>query len=143
MRRFLVTLAENTAILPDISVERALLERELAAAEEAKIRQDAFVGEKQRATQEMAVALVRARDAFRQLQSAAKFKLGPSNEKLTSFLLKPLRKHSSRLAAKLKRQEEALAEKEARLAQQREEADRLKLEVEILKREVAAAEPSK
>lgn len=147
VRRLLVTLSENAATLPDVSVERAILERELTAAEEAKNRQDAFVGGKQRATQELGEALERAREAVMQLQSAAKFKLGPRNEKLASYLVKPLRKRGSRLATQLRKQEEALAkqeagllEKEAELIQQREAADLLKREVEILKREMAAKE---
>jgi hypothetical protein len=143
MRRILVTLAENAATLPDISVERSTLERELTAVEEAKNRQDAFIGEKQRATQQMGEALGRAREAFLQLQSAARFKLGPHNEKLVSFLVKPLRKRGPSKAARLRKQEQALAEKEAKLARQREEADLLKRKVELLKREVAAAEMSK
>src|SRR6185369_13119420 len=136
MRRILVTLAENAATLPDISAERAVLERELTTVEDAKSRQDSFVGGKQRATQEMREAFGRAREAFLQLQSAAKFKLGPHNEQLVSF------------AVKLKKQEEALAEqeaklqkKEAELAQQKQDADLLKREVELLKRE--AAQPAR
>ena len=148
MRRILVTVTENAAALPDVSVERAVLERELAAVEDAKNRQDAFVGGKQRATQDMREAFGRAREAFLQLQSAAKFKLGPHNEKLVSFQVKPLRKRGSRLAAKIKRQEGALAEQEAKLqvkeeelAQRRQDADFLKREVELLKRE--AAQPAR
>ena len=143
-------MAENAATLPDISVERAILERELSTVEEAKNRQDAFAGEKQRATQEMNNAVGRAREAVLQLQSAAKFKLGPHNEKLVSYLVKPLRKRGSSSAAKLKKQEKALqaqeaglAEKEAELARQKEVADLLKREVEILKKEVMAAELAK
>jgi hypothetical protein len=150
IRRILVTLSENAATLPDVSVERAILERELTAAEEAKNRQDAFIGEKQLATQEIRVAIGRANEAVLQLQSAARFKLGPRNEKLASFLVKPLRKHTSRLASKLEKQQEALAkqeasllEKEAELAQRRQDADHLKREVELLKREMAAAELAK
>jgi len=148
MRRILVTLAENAATLPDISAERVVLERELAAVEDAKSRQDSFVGGKQRATQEMREAFGRAREAFLQLQSAAKFKLGPHNEQLVSFQVKPLRKRGARQAVKLKKQEEALAEqeaklqkKEAELAQQKQDADLLKREVELLKRE--AAQPAR
>ena len=148
MRRILVTLAENAATLPDVSAERAVLERELTAVEDAKSRQDSFVGGKQRATQEMREAFVRAREAFLQLQSAAKFKLGPHNEGLVSFQVKPLRKRGARQAVKLKKQEEALAEqeaklqkKEAELAQQKQDADLLKREVELLKRE--AAQPAR
>jgi hypothetical protein len=144
MRRILVTLAENAATLPDISVERAVLERELAAVEDAKNRQDACTGGKQRATQDMREAFGRAREAFLQLQSAAKFKLGPHNEKLVSFQVKPLRKRGSRLGVKLKKREEALAEQEAKLqkneaelAQRKQDADLLKREVELLKREAA------
>jgi hypothetical protein len=144
MRRILVTITENAAVLPDVSAERAILERELAAVEEAKNRQDACTGGKQRATQDMREAFGRAREAFLQLQNAAKFKLGPHNEKLVSFQVKPLRKRGSRLGMRIKRQEAALAEQEAKmkeneaeLAQRRQDADLLKREVELLKREAA------
>jgi hypothetical protein len=144
MRRILVTITENAAVLPDVSVERAALERELSAVEEAKNRQDACTGGKQRATQDMREAFGRAREAFLQLQNAAKFKLGPHNEKLVSFQVKPLRKRGSRLGMRIKRQEAALAEQEAKmkeneaeLAQRRQDADLLKREVELLKREAA------
>src|SRR3954447_14924194 len=63
LRRLLVALAENVAMLPDISVERAVVEQALSAAEEAKARQDAHKGDKQVATQDLKVALARARDA--------------------------------------------------------------------------------
>ena len=149
-RRLLVTLAENADALPDTTVERATLERELVAAEEAKNRQDAFVGEKQRATQQMKEALGRAKEAFSQLQSAAKFKLGPHNKKLATYMVKPQRKRGPRASTKLRKQEKALQKqragllaKELELARQKEAADALMQEVEDLKREVAAAELNK
>jgi hypothetical protein len=146
-RRLLVTLAENADSLPDTTLERATLERELVAAEEAKSRQDAFVGEKQRATHQVKESLGRAKEAFIQLQSAAKFKLGPHNEKLASYLVKPLRRRGPRLSTKLKKQEEelrrqeaGLREKELDLLRQKEGAERLKKAVDDLKREVEAAD---
>jgi N-acetyl-beta-hexosaminidase len=146
MRRLLVALEENAGLLPELSVERATLERELGAAEEAKSQQDAFTASRQLATQKMRAALGRAKDAVLQLQNAAKFKLGPRNEKLVVFQVTPLRRRGSRSAARLKRQEEelqkqqaSLAKKEEELLQRRDEAAALQMEVERLKKEMGAA----
>jgi hypothetical protein len=111
----------------------------LSSAEEAKTRQDTHIGNKQVATQDMQVALKRAKDAVIQLQNAAKFKLGPRNEKLSAFQVRPLRKHSPRKSAKLKAQEEGLKLQEEELTKQ--ENDLLKKEIELLKKkeEPAAA----
>jgi hypothetical protein len=146
IRRLLVALDENAGLLPDIAVERAALERELTAAEDAKSRQDAFGSDKQLATQELNAALLRAKDAVLRLQNAAKFKLGPRSEKLVVFQVTPLRRHPSRSAAQLRKQEELLQKmeadleaKEAELLQQKQEAELLQREVELLKKETAAA----
>jgi hypothetical protein len=132
IRRLLVALDENAGLLPDVSVERAALERELTAAEDAKSRQDAFGSDKQLATQELNAALLRAKDAVLRLQNAAKFKLGPRSEKLVAFQVTPLRRHPSRSAARLKQREEALQKKTEDLEAK---------EVELLKKELAAAAP--
>jgi len=124
LRRILVAAIENASLLPDISAERSVLELALAAAEEAKNRQDAFSGEKQRATQELKSALARAKDAGIQLQNAAKFKLGPRNEKLVSFQVAPLRPRGPRKKGEeFKKKEQELQAKEAELLQR--EADLL------------------
>jgi N-acetyl-beta-hexosaminidase len=117
----------------------AILEQALSSAEEAKTRQDTHIGNKQVATQDMQAALTRAKDVVIQLQNAAKFKLGPRNEKLSAFQVKPLRKHVSRKAAKLKVQEEELKKQEGEL--QKQENDLLKKELDLLKKkeEPAAA----
>jgi N-acetyl-beta-hexosaminidase len=132
VRRLVVAVRENAATLPDVSAELAVLEQALGSAEEAKTRQDAHIGNKQVATQDMQAALTRAKDAVIQLQNAAKFKLGPRNEKLSAFQVKPLRKHSPRKSAKLKAQEGELT---------KQENDLLKKEIELLKKkeEPAAA----
>jgi len=137
LRRLVVAVKENAATLPDVTAEVAVLEEALNAAEDAKTRQDAHKGDKQAATQDMKAALVRAQDAAIQLQNAAKFKLGARNEKLTSFQVKPLRKHGPRKTAQLKAQEEALQKQEAEL--QKQENTLLKKEVELLKKDGPAA----
>jgi hypothetical protein len=129
LRRLLVTVAENAAALPDVSVERAVLESALSAAEDAKARQDASVGEKQLATQQLGTALARAQDAAIQLQNAAKFKLGPRNEKLAAFQVTPLRKRGPRKSAQLQKQAEEL---------QKKENDLLKKQVDLLRKEESA-----
>jgi hypothetical protein len=147
LRRLLVSLAENAGLLPDITVERHVLEQSLNTAEEAKSRQDAATGDRQLATQEMKTALVRAKDAATQLQSAVKFKLGARNEKLATFLVTPLRKHGSRAAARLRKQEQELrkqdadlVKKEVELLRRKQAADALRKEVELLRKDMGAAE---
>jgi hypothetical protein len=139
LKRLLVTAAENAALLPDITAERAVLEQELKSAEEAKARQDAALGEKQLATQQLWDALARAKDAGIQLQNAAKFKLGARSEKLASFQVAPLRKRGS----KAKTQKLTKAQKAALLKQENEA---LKQEVELLRKKgepvPVAAEPA-
>lgn len=137
LRRLVVAVKENAALLPDVTAELATLEAALNAADDAKSRQDNLRGDRQAATQDMRTALGQAQNAAFQLQSAAKFKLGPRNEKLSSFQLVPLRKRGPRKSAKLKAQEEALKTQEAELQQQ--ENDLLKMKVELLQKDGPAA----
>ena len=149
MRRLLVKTAENAAALPDVAMERNRLETELAAAEEAKNRQDTHKAEKQRATKEMNEALTRAKDAAIQLQNAAKFKLGARSEILVAFQVAPQRKRGPRKGSQAKKQEAALQKLEAQLAKKEEELNNrkqlamlLRQEVERLKKEEEAAQAS-
>jgi len=137
LRRLAVAVKENAALLPDVTAQVATMEEALNAAEDAKSRQDALKGDRQAATQDMRTALGRAQDMALQLQSAAKFKLGSRNEKLSSFQVVPLRKRGARKSAKLKAQEEALKTQEADL--QKQENDLLKMKVELLKKDGPAA----
>ena len=137
LRRLVVAVKDNAAVLPDVTTEVATLEGALAAAEDAKTRQDSHKADKQVATQDMKTALAQAQNAAFQLQSAAKFKLGARNEKLVGFQIVPLRKRGPRKPAQLKAQEEALKTQEAGL--QKQENDLLKKEVELLKKEGPAA----
>jgi uncharacterized protein (DUF3084 family) len=147
LRRLLVSLAENAGLLPDITVERHVLEQSLITAEEAKSRQDALKGDRQLATQELKTALLRARDAATQLQNAVRFKLGPRNEKLATFLVVPLRKHGPRAAARLKKQEQELrkqdadlVKKEVELLRRKQAAEALRKEVELLRKDMGAVD---
>ena len=97
-QRLLVATQENAAQMPDVSVERADLEKALELAQEAKNRQDLHRSEKQKATQDLSAALARGKDAAIQIRAAAKFKLGSRNEKLSQFRVAPLRKRGSRKA---------------------------------------------
>jgi N-acetyl-beta-hexosaminidase len=147
LRRLLVTAADNAGALPDISLERSALEKELTAVEEAKNRQDAHKGEKQLATQDMKAALVRAKDAGVQLQNAAKFKLGAKSEKLVSFQVAPQRKHGPRKAAQVKKAEAALQKQQADLLKRQEavkaqEAEVLKKQAELLAKQAELAQAS-
>jgi len=98
-QRLLVAVEENKDRLPDVQAEKAALEKSLADAQEAKKRQDLHVSDKQRATQDLAAALARGKDAAIQLRGAAKFKLGPRDEKLVHFQVAPLRKRGARKTA--------------------------------------------
>jgi len=147
VRRLLSAMADNASELPDVTAERSALEKELAAAEEAKQRQDAHTGEKQLATQEMSSALVRAKDAAAQLRNAAKFKLGAKSEKLVSFQVAPLRKRGPRKAAQLKKLEASLQKQQADLQKRQEavkaqEAEVLKKQAELLAKQAELAQAS-
>jgi hypothetical protein len=98
-RRLQVAMQENADRMPEATVERAALDTALVQAQDAKSRQDLHTSEKQRATQDFKEAVARGKDAMRQIQSAAKFKLGPRNEKLVQFQVAPLRKRGPRKAA--------------------------------------------
>jgi hypothetical protein len=136
LRRLLVAMAENAATLPDVTVEKTVLEQALGDAEVAKTRQDSALGEKQLATQQLNAALTRAKDAGNQLQNAAKFKLGSRNEKLVAFQVAPLRKRGKQKKAP------ALTKKQkAELLKQENES--LKKELELLRsKEVPAPAPA-
>ena len=147
LRRLLAMVAENAALLPDVSVERSVLEKELATAEEAKNRQDTHSGDKQLATQDMNAALERAKDAAIQLRNAAKFKLGAKSEKLASFQVSPQRKRGPRKAAQVKKLETAFKKLETALQKQQEavkaqEAEMLKKQAELLAKRAEAAQAS-
>jgi hypothetical protein len=130
----LVVVAENAATLPDVTVERTVLEQELGSAEEAKTRQDSATGEKQLATQQLKAALTRAKDAGNQLQNAAKFKLGARNEKLVAFQVAPLRKRGKQKTPRLTKKQKAELMKQ--------ENESLKKELELLRsKEVPAPAP--
>jgi hypothetical protein len=101
-RRLQVAIQENTSRLPDIGTERVALDTALIQAQEAKSRQDLHTAGKQRATQDLKGAIARGKDAARQIQSAAKFKLGSRDELLIHFQVAPLRKHGPRKTAAAK-----------------------------------------
>ena len=145
LRRLLAMVAENAALLPDVSVERSALEKELASAEEAKNRQDTHAGDKQLATQDLNAALERAKDAAIQLRNAAKFKLGAKSEKLASFQVAPQRKRGPRKSAQIKKAEADLQKQQAALQKRQEEvaaqeAEVLKKQAELLTMRAAAAQ---
>lgn len=98
-RRLQVAMQENADRMPDAAVERAALDTALVEAQDAKSRQDLHTSEKQLATQDLKEAIARGKDVARQIRSAAKFKLGPRNEKLVQFQVAPLRKRAPRKAA--------------------------------------------
>ena len=147
LRRLLAMVAENAAVLPDVSAERSALEKELATADEAKRRQDTHTGDRQLATQDLNAALERAKDAAIQLRNAAKFKLGAKSEKLASFQVAPQRKHGPRKSAQIKKAEAELQKQQAELQKQQEavqakEAEVLKMQAELLAKKAEAAQAS-
>jgi len=98
-QRLLVAVDENADKLPDVRIEKAELEGALADAQSAKSRQDLYVSNKQRATQDLAAAMSRGKDAATQLRGAARFKLNPHDEKLVHFQITPVRKRGPRKTA--------------------------------------------
>ena len=77
----------------------AALQKALADAQAAKARQDFHKSERQVASQDLKATLTQGRDLAMRLRSAAKFKIGPRNEKLAQFNIKPLRKRTRKATA--------------------------------------------
>jgi hypothetical protein len=93
--------AENASDLPDITAERSALDKSLEGFDEARKRQQIHHAERQKATQDMATALGRGKEAARQIRLAVKVGLGARNEKLVLYNVAPLRTNAGRKAAVL------------------------------------------
>jgi len=99
LRGLSVTAADNADTLPDVTAERSALDTSLGLFDEAQKRQKIHNAEKRKASQDMATALGRGKEAARQIRLGAKLSLGARNEKLSLFNVAPLRTRAGRKAA--------------------------------------------
>jgi peptidoglycan hydrolase CwlO-like protein len=97
-QRLLAAMNENAAMLPSLDTERSELESMLVKVQEAKSRQDFHDSERQRATQDLLVAIGRYKEAAIQVRATARGALGVRNAKLAQFRVAPLRRRKSRTA---------------------------------------------
>jgi len=128
LKRLVVAVDENAAVLPDVSVEKAEVQSALSDADEAIRRQDFHLAQRRQATIDVRTALVRGLDAGIRLQNAVRFKLGTKSEKLLEFQLKPKRKRQSPAVT--------------RATEAEKENEVLKEENEVLKERLAKSEES-
>lgn len=96
LKRLLVAVDENADSLPDVSVEKEIVQSALSDANDAVRRQDFHLVQRRQATKDVKAALARGLEAGNRIQNAVRFKLGNRDEKLLEFQLKPLRKRRSR-----------------------------------------------
>ena len=106
LRGLSARVAENASDLPDIAAEVETLDKSLQLFDEARAQQQVHTAGRQKATQDMRTALVRGREAARQIRLATKFKLGARNEKLVLFNVAPLRTNAGRKVTILQPREE-------------------------------------
>jgi len=99
LRGLSVTAADNADTLPDVTAERSALDTSLGLFDDAQKRQKIHEAEKRKASQDMATALGRGKEAARQIRLGAKLSLGARNEKLSLFDVAPLRTRAGRKAA--------------------------------------------
>jgi hypothetical protein len=86
----LLNAINNDPRLADLKV-KPLLEQQLADIKAINARQALHTAERQQATKEMHVALVKGRDIALQLRAEVKSRIDPRDEILVHFKVKPLR----------------------------------------------------
>jgi len=79
-------------VQPSMEQERQALAQTLAEIQSLRASQAELKALKQRVTQELKAAMARAKEQRTQVQSLAKGKLGPKNERLVHFNVAPQRK---------------------------------------------------
>jgi hypothetical protein len=95
-------VAEDTNVLPIVTAEKDELDKSLGLFNDARKRQKIHDAEKRKASQDMATALGRGKEAARQVRLGAKLRLGARNAKLSLYNVAPLRTRAGRKAAILK-----------------------------------------
>jgi pantothenate synthetase len=89
----------NPDVQPSIEEERQSLVKSLAEVQEIKARQEQLTALRQEATQQLAAAVTRGKEAAIRIRSMVRGKIGPKNERLVHFKVAPLRKRPRRPAA--------------------------------------------
>ncbi len=89
----LLTSARNNADkLPDISRHTTALELVLGQTKAMKALQQSHTAARQEATQELKKLLAQGRELAIRVRSVVKGEIGPTNERLVQFKVKPIRK---------------------------------------------------
>jgi hypothetical protein len=92
----LVATLEHLAQLPSVEAHRTALEQHLQATKAVKARQDSHTAGRQEATQELKAMIVQGRELATRLRGAIRADLGPKNERLVQFRVKPIRRRTRR-----------------------------------------------
>lgn len=90
--KLLTSVDQRKDSLPNIDTYRQAVVEVLAQAKEAKARQDAGAGDRQKATQDLTEIVNRGRDLAARLRAVVKANLGIRNEALVQFGAAPVRK---------------------------------------------------
>ncbi len=97
----LLTSARNNADkLPDISRHTNALELVLGQTKEVRALQQSHTAARQAATQELRKLLAQGRELAIRLRSVVRGEIGPMNEGLVQFKVKPIRKRQRKTAEK-------------------------------------------
>jgi hypothetical protein len=92
----LVATLEHLGQLPSVEAHRFALEQHLQATKTVKARQDSHTAGRQEATQELRSMILQGRELATRLRGAIRADLGPKNERLVQFGVKPVRKRARR-----------------------------------------------
>jgi hypothetical protein len=94
--KLLTSVDQHKDLLPNIETYRQAVVEVLTQAKEAKARQDAGAGGRQKATQDLKEIVTRGRDLVARLRGVVKANLGIRNEALVQFGTVPVRKRGPR-----------------------------------------------
>jgi hypothetical protein len=82
---------DNYSILAPAEPQRDAVNASLIELQDVKALQDSFAAQRQQATQQLQMAMLRAREEARRLRGMAKGLLGTKNERLVQFRVAPNR----------------------------------------------------
>jgi hypothetical protein len=85
---------DNAVTLAPAVPQRDSVDEALIELQDVKARQDSFAAQRQQATQELQMAMLRAREEARRLRGMAKGLLGTNNERLVQFRVAPNRRRA-------------------------------------------------
>ncbi len=92
LQGILEAVERNPEVQPSVQEERQILTQSLTDIQGLKARQKELTALRQEATQQLNVAVSRGKEAAIRVKSVVRGKIGPRNERIVHFGLKPLRK---------------------------------------------------